>query len=639
MRVVILFGLTLVTASCGSHDGSSASSSIARVWDEEILAAIRIDVPHPPAHARNLFHLSVAMYDAWAAYDPVAAGYLTREKITGLSEEEIGAARREAISYAAYRVLVDHYALSANAPTSRAAFEARMAELGLDPSVTIEVGSSAAAVGNRVAATVLAYGATDGSNQADHYRDPTYQPVNPPLPVAIPGTVMNDPNRWQPLALAVFFTQNGIPQPMSVQTFLGSQWNGVTPFALVRVGGTDQPYLDPGAPPLLGGTGDDDFKSSALELIRRSSQLDPTSGVVLDISPGAIGNNPLGTNDGHGYDRNPVSGRPYPPQVVPQGDFGRVLAEFWADGPHSETPPGHWNVFANQVSDSRVQTLRFQGRGRHLDRLEWDVKLYFALNAAVHDAAVQCWGTKRRYDSVRPISMIRFMGERGQSSDPSLPSYDAQGLPLEAGLVELVTDDTWPDGRHAGIECCTNLSGAPAPCVDSQGTRGVEVSCVGEIVVRSWPGEPADRATQRSSVRWVRAREWVPYQRKTFVTPSFAAYTSGHSTFSRAAAEVLTAFTGSPYFPGGRGEFVAERDQFLTFEMGPSTDVRLQWATYFDAADQAGQSRLWGGIHVRSDDFEGRIAGAQIGRAAFAKATTYFEGLPSSSVPTIRSSP
>ncbi|MBI3767575.1 MAG: vanadium-dependent haloperoxidase [Deltaproteobacteria bacterium] len=624
MRLVILFGLTLVTASCGSHDGSSAPSSIARVWDEEILAAIRIDVPHPPAHARNLFHLSVAMYDAWAVYDPVATGYLTREKIAGLSEEEIGAARRAAITYAAYRVLVDHYALSANAPTSRAAFDARMAELGLDPTVTTDVGNSAAAVGNRVAAAVLAYGATDGSNQAGHYRDPTYQPVNPPLPVAIPGTVMNDPNRWQPLALDVFFTQNGIPQPMSVQTFLGSQWNGVTPFALVRAGGNDQPYLDPGAPPLLGGVGDGDFKSSALELIRRSSQLDPTSRVVIDISPGAIGNNPLGTNDGHGFDRNPVSGRPYPPQVVPQGDFGRVLAEFWADGPHSETPPGHWNVIANQISDSGLQTFQFRGRGRHLDRLEWDVKLYFALNAAVHDAAVQCWGTKRRYDYVRPISMIRFMGERGQSSDLSLPSYDAQGLPLEAGLVELVTDDTWPDGRHAGIECCTNLSGAPAPCVDSQGTRGIEVSCVGEIVVRSWPGEPADRATQRSGVRWVRAREWVPYQRKTFVTPAFAAYTSGHSTFSRAAAEVLAAFTDSPYFPGGLGEFVAKRDQFLTFEMGPSTDVRLQWATYFDAADQAGQSRLWGGIHVRSDDFGGRIAGAQIGRAAFAKATTFF---------------
>ena len=60
-----------------------------------------------------------------------------------------------------------------------------------------------------------------------------------------------------------------------------------------------------------------------------------------------MGNNTLGTNDGTGHAVNPVTGQPYAPQIVPQADFGRVLAEFWADGPHSETPPGHWNVIAN----------------------------------------------------------------------------------------------------------------------------------------------------------------------------------------------------------------------------------------------------------------------------------------------------
>ena len=39
--------------------------------------------------------------------------------------------------------------------------------------------------------------------------------------------------------------------------------------------------------------------------------------------------------------------------------------------------------------------------------LEWDVKLYLALNGAVHDAAIAAWGAKRHYDSARPISMIR----------------------------------------------------------------------------------------------------------------------------------------------------------------------------------------------------------------------------------------
>ena len=39
--------------------------SIARRWDEQILAAIRVDLPRPPVHARNLFHVSAAMWDAW----------------------------------------------------------------------------------------------------------------------------------------------------------------------------------------------------------------------------------------------------------------------------------------------------------------------------------------------------------------------------------------------------------------------------------------------------------------------------------------------------------------------------------------------------------------------------------------------
>jgi len=101
-------------------------------------------------------------------------------------------------------------------------------------------------------------------------------------------------------------------------------------------------------------------------------------------------------------------------------------------------------------------------------------------------------------------------------------------------------------------------------------------------------------------IRHAVARGWLPYQRSTFVTPASAGYFSGHSTFSRSAADVLAAITGSPYFPGGFAEFVVPANHFLQFEIGPSQEVRLQWASYFDAADQAGQSRLWGGIHPRA---------------------------------------
>src|SRR5262249_5014070 len=99
-----------------------------------------------------------------------------------------------------------------------------------------------------------------------------------------------------------------------------------------------------------------------------------------------------------------------------------------------------------------------------------------------------------------------------------------------------------------------------------------------------------------------------------------------HSTFSRSAAEVLAAITGSPFFPGGLATFTAQSNSFLKFETGPSQTIQLQWGTYFDAADQAGLSRLWGGIHVSIDDLTGRITGAQCGRAVWALARQYFDG-------------
>jgi hypothetical protein len=79
----------------------------------------------------------------------------------------------------------------------------------------------------------------------------------------------------------------------------------------------------------------------------------------------------------------------------------------------------------------------------------------------------------------------------------------------------------------------------------------------GEIAIYAWRGDQADPQHAFGGAGWLRAVEWWPYQRYTFVTPPFGGYTSGHIAFSRASAEVLTLFTGSEFFPGGLGEFVA----------------------------------------------------------------------------------
>ena len=220
----------------------------------------------------------------------------------------------------------------------------------------------------------------------------------------------------------------------------------------------------------------------------------------------------------------------------------------------------------------------------------------------MHDAAITAWGIKGWYDYIRPISSLRAMADRGQSSDPDGASYHVHGLPLVPGRIEVVGPED-------------DLAGAAK-------------EHVGKIKVYAWRGPDyiEDPATDEAGVGWILAENWWPYQRPTFVTPPFAGYVSGHSTYSRAAAEVLTALTGDPFFPGGMSGFEIEANEFLVFEEGPSVDMTLQWASYRDAADQCSLSRIWGGIHPPVDDIPGRLIGIDIGRDAFALAEGYFTG-------------
>ena len=239
-----------------------SADSIARFWNEQNLAAVRLSFPDPPVHARNLFHVSVAIYDAWAAYDPVAVGYLHRESAAA---GDVAAARHEAISYAAYRVLSHRYNTVrhpntplVNAQQAQNQFNVFLTVLGYDRNNTIVTGNSPAAVGNRVAETVITWTANDNSNETGGYTDPTYTPVNDPMILAFSGTTLSDPNRWQPLEFVEAFSQTGQPLSFTTQEFIGSHWRDVWPFALSREAGKVL-YFDPGEPPQLEGDGDEEF--------------------------------------------------------------------------------------------------------------------------------------------------------------------------------------------------------------------------------------------------------------------------------------------------------------------------------------------------------------------------------------------
>lgn len=218
-------------------------------------------------------------------------------------------------------------------------------------------------------------------------------------------------------------------------------------------------------------------------------------------------------------------------------DTQKMIAEYWANGPHTELPPGHWDLFAQFVS----------ARDQHT--MDDDAKMFFALTAAIHDAGIVAWGAKSKFDSVRPVTAIPFLFH-------------------------------------------------------------------GQTIV-SWGGP------FRGTVM-MDGGDWIPYQPATFPTPPFPEYISGHSTFSAAGAEILRRWTRSDNF----GASVTFDAGSSTIEPGatPENAITLFWPTFTAAANQAGISRRYGGIHFETGDLVGRATGRLVAEKAWAKALKYCRG-------------
>lgn len=452
--------------------GAAHSATLVTDWNDQALQAVRATRMAPPIFARANAIVNTAMYDAWAAYDNKANGTQLAGELRRPAAERTDANRRKAMSFAAYRALVEMF------PTRIAQFNAEMARLGYDPADTSGNLATPQGVGNVAAAALIQFRRNDGSNQLGNlnggapYSDYSgYMPVNSP-------TQIIDPTRWQPLSVP-----NG-SGGFNIQSFLVPHWGNVKGFGLARY---DQFAIKP--PAALG----------SFEFWRQSVEVLTYSATLTDRT--------------------------------------KTIAEWWADGPGSETPPGTWMLFAKQVSDRKHHTL-----GQ-------DVRMHFALSNAMFDAGIAVWGYKRQYDYVRPVTTIHYL---------------FNNRPIVA----------W--------------GGA------GQGTR---------VIL---------------------GQNWRPYQVASSLTPPFSEHVSGHSTFSASAAEALKLFAGSDSF----NYSVTVPAGFSVVEPGvvPAQPVTLSWPTFSAAADEAGISRLYGGIHFRNGDLEGRKLGRKVGAQAYALSRAYING-------------
>lgn len=623
---------------------AQGNNSIAREWVDTMLEMVKEDGQGPTIQARNLFHVSAAMHDAWAAYDSTQPTYFLGKLKNNQNilfnpnfkriSKNTDSLRHIAISYAAFRVLnarySDYGSKGRTIDLLLATFEKH--NYKINATQTNYEDGSPEALGNYIAEQIIQYGLNDGSREEDRHESSNYYAKNSNLQPGIPGIEsLKSPNHWQPIYINNYIRKKGYDKTLKDWNqlliegnvdFLTPFWGEVQSFALLSESKEGTVHFDPGPPPYINTDNlqETEAYSWGFSLAQRfASKLDSNNSKIWDISPKGItdidDHLPTGidayksyyttieNNHKKEHVKNPITKKTYPKNLVKQGDYCRVIAEFWVDGPNTYSPPGHWLKFLNKVSYHPGFKRQWNGKGKSLSQLEWDIKSYFLMCGTMHDAAIACWSAKGFYDYVRPISAIRYLASLGQSSDPKKPNYNSSGLKLEKGLVELVTSKDSLVGKNK--------------------------EHLNKIKIYNWKGPDAinDPFTDEAGVGWILAENWWPYQRYTFATPPFAGYTSGHSTFSIASANLLTYISGSPYFPDGLETFTADKNEFLGFENGPSETVTLQWATFYDAAIETCLSRVWGGIHPPADDIEGRRMGKKVAKNSIEFSKHFFKKL------------
>ncbi len=146
MRRKLLAICALAYLGMFSIQSQAQEHSVAREWNEMLLTSIRGDFARPTVHARNLFHISAAMYDAWAIYTIKGETYLIGQTRYGFTSDlqeftpaGTGTVEEQmelCLSYVAARLLQRRFRFSPSSRDLLPAYEELLIEMGGDPNNT-----------------------------------------------------------------------------------------------------------------------------------------------------------------------------------------------------------------------------------------------------------------------------------------------------------------------------------------------------------------------------------------------------------------------------------------------------------------------------------------------------------------------